>query len=236
MIKVINVKVIFILFLVFFISCNNNRKTYYLNEIDFDINKLEDNYKTILNFNLRDSSFVKDLETKIKRNLCDNPNIVIKLTTKDLELVIPSLILSQCPNMFRCGKNIISYSINDKNEVLVDYEHFLKSDENSSLKVAESIYNYKEENQKKFIPISFNWNNSNNSKQTKKRFKELINGIVKYRNKTSIKLFGKTLGSLTKKEKEILLKTSNLMLIIISYDFPMPPPPPPDIENFDLIK
>ena len=216
------------------ISCKDNHKVYSLNNIDFSLNKLNDNYTTDLNFDLKDSLFIDDLQQKLKIDLCKDSNIDLKLEFKSVDLIVPVHIFNRCPDIFKCGRYMISYLINKNNNVLIEDEYILNEKENSSLILAQAIKRYNEDYNKKNVVINFNWAKKTKATDTKKRFKELINGIYVYRNKKSKKIFGKNIKDCTMSEKDSLNSDTRFTIIIAAFDFPPPPPPPPGIDEIDM--
>lgn len=220
--------------IIIFISCNDNRKVYSLNDIDFNLDNLSDNYTTDLNFGLKDSLFIDDLQQKLKIDLCEESNIDLKLEFENLDLIVPVHIFNRCPNTFKCGRYMISYLINKNNNVMIEDEYIFNEKENSSLKLAELIKKYRED-YKKNVVINFNWADDNKALDTKKRFKEVINGIYIYRNRKSKIIFGKEIKDCTKSEKDSLDSDTHFKIMIAAFNFP-PPPPPPGIDEINIIE
>lgn len=219
-----------------FINCEDNHKVYHLNDIDFSLDKLDNNYSTDLNFGLKDSLFIEDLQQKIKIDFCKKSNINLNLEFKNVDLIVPVHIFNRCPDIFKCGRYMISYLINKNDNVLIEDEYIVNQKENSSLILAESIKKYIEDYNKKNIVINFNWAEKTKVSDTKKRFKELINGIYIFRNQKSKKIFGNDIKDITVSEKDSLNADTQFTIIIAAFDFPPPPPPPPGIDEIDILE
>ena len=218
-----------VVILVIIFSCAN-KNTIEFDQLNHVITKPNNDYKTILDFTKRDTILLNDLSQKLNIDICENPYQNLYLELQDCILKVPVVFKFKCPNAIKCCRNLIDFSVDKSNVVLIDSQHEVLNTEEASNIFFKSLKNNKSRSSSNLNFFVFNWDP--NGLKNKQRFIEFLNGIILYKNFLKQKSTNSNVTDLNSEDQISLL---NYKIVINTFNVEVPPPPPPE-NSIDIIK